>query len=359
MDNRFFTFVRDGEWGRIPRDWDTNAVQDNVQTVQNIPKHCPDHMQGLSRRTLERVQRRPWTERTVVEANRRTPSYKIGAIACGAVVVISIISTLADCPGNIQIGLYLAALAIEVWYDFILLFRNLLATPCQKLLSVLLGTFSLCYFTLQINLLKIATGEAVIVLIVIFSLNSRWLAEFNFCMNPVIHKTLNNNHDSAAFRAWIHYGERDCKTFARYNRNDMSDKIVNGLYRGYWTLGYNAAAKYVVSLKKQLLQAQEATDDALRLVDQAVDTAERTQLDNDDLIIKIHRLQSDIQDLQEKLNNIPDPDPEPVVIDQAEAEAQAVELLKSGMSVRQVAHQVGLNKTRVGQIRKDLHLDAA
>lgn len=333
------------------------------------------------------------TERTLHSARNkenRTPVVKFATAGTVFFFCCALYATANLMHTNLQISLYLTALALALHFDVFNFFGRFLPKQSRFLIAVLvIGLIVRLYvwsdpFT---RALKIYTGVA---LILIVSLNGRWMDAETWLMSAAVEKALVNDPEGKASQAWNDFGKREARTIAHELGYSMTDEQLNGIARAFYLVGFNNGWKKLEKGRTRLEKA-ENTADSLKLKhkDDQKRISELTSInkalrdDEEEKDSMYMAMQTEIKELRKKLEKAKqkndrlqqandeilqsmvegDTTAEKAVLitkeQKEKAKEQARMMFLNGSTVREVEEVTGLSHHTAAKISKEIRAQAA
>lgn len=193
-----------------------------------------------------------------------TPWSRRGTLASGAMFLTAIASTILVFPLNTIVSLYFTSIALFIGFDGMNIFGRVLAPQSRYLIAGLIELYSAAFFVKLKEYYFVLAITTVIIYVIIKLLNIRLLDNHNYLMTPAIQQAINENDGTIVISEWNNVGKRDVITYARYQDIDSSERSVEGVYRGVWSLGYLYAYR---RMKKAEKNAEDAIVESRNLLE--------------------------------------------------------------------------------------------
>lgn len=358
------------------------GVQGASEPVQEGVQKCPEYFRNVSRKRLERVHGHHRTGRTMRTDEKQTPYRgKRGSALVAVVLLVGIVSTYYNIFWKYQIALYAFSLALGVWCDFLGLIGRTLAPQSRKIIAGLVALYIVELFAPSLRLGEVLAILTLFAYILVTKLNSFWLDSYNWEMSPEVVNTIANAPDNLAANAWQDRGKREMRALLLTLGYEITEDDLDGTFSAPYKLGYMNGFQKTEQHRAAVQKAQEQAESNRERAETAETALEACRAELVELRAELEekvsfsrqvggelsRIREELAAVQAENARLMNDNGALVgMMETAEAHKEAEELtkvsaedrardyLKAGYSVRYVAELVGLNKTKVGNIRLEL-----
>lgn len=378
---KYITVQRNGEEFKIKAP--VQQVSDDEKEEKNAVQKCPSLSWHVSGKDLDAVLGQFRT--AICVRNYKKPTIyarRIGTFITAVVLLMSLISTYNYYSWKTQLMLYSITAILIILFDVLEIPGRKLAPQSRYIISIVSTSNCIGLYFYKVQNLYILMIVTTLSLLVVKVMNNFWLIKYNHKMTRAVTQAVANSGETKADESWKNGGKDQSRALAlSLGYQEITEENLEGVLAAFYKLGYfngytkteqvNANIKKmedeIEDLKEKVSSSEgkaknaEKSSKELTTENEKLNRAIEAQkiqiknliLENESLKEQNRRIANDNETLvymMEKTEEVKSA--KEIVTNSPEEEAK--KLLLAGTSVRRVAELVGMNKTKVGEIRKEL-----
>lgn len=216
-------------------------------------------------------------------------------------ITLGFLSTLFLKSTILQISIWFMVLSVIVIFDVLHFFDRFLAFQSRVALGISLIFIGISIMTMLKSIIVLTIMVIVTTSLLIYVLNSKWLAAEQWLLTDVGQKALQLDLDNKATRAWQGFGRRETRSMLCSLGIESTDDALDIVHRPIWLAGYSQSEIRHLQYEKQTQQI-ELLRNTIAQLKQKIKTNDEEYNKSFEQIRNLKYELQDIKNLYEELN---------------------------------------------------------